>query len=221
LAVLLSLALVVPTVAVGIVSLLNKPPEQEGQDFQAMLQQDYDRLTSNIEQLEKKLAEDSSHADTRKALANLYFERASYAVYLSMFGVTVEAQADYQKAVDNYQAFLEAQQERPTDVLLRLAYALWRVESIDLSEATYQELLEREPENIEALTDYGRFLLDARENKELAIAQWEKAKSLTEDAAVQEELDQLIQQAQGQDQNTEGQDTEGQNTGDQNTESQE
>ncbi|MCL1918011.1 MAG: hypothetical protein FWG14_06815 [Peptococcaceae bacterium] len=195
---LLSVALVATSVG-GIGYLFSKKPDQGGQDYQAAFQQEYDQLILNIEQLEARVAEDPSNADAQKALAGLYAQRAQYAVYWSFIGIITDPQADYQKAMEGFQACLEIQQERPADVLLALAEVSWRAGNNDLSESTYLELLEREPENRDVLIGYGYFLRDGLEDRDQAIAQWEKARSLTEDAEVQAQLDELIQSAKSQD----------------------
>jgi TolA-binding protein len=103
---------------------------------------------------------------------------------------------DYKKAVDMCQDYLKVNKERPTDMLFYLADVAQKDGQKDLTQKTYREILEREPENVDALYEYGLFLRDDLNDKTQAIAQWEKAKALTQDERALAELDRLIQETQ-------------------------
>ena len=143
-----------------------------------ILRQEYAERTARAAQLEEKMAENPDNTALRLSLADAYFDKAILGFQIAS---PEEVQADLEQAVAGYQAYLTAQTEREVEILVRLANAAQLAGQNELSEQTYIEILAQDPQNVSALYGYGVLLFYRLDEREQAVALWEKGRTATQD----------------------------------------
>ncbi|MGI6450834.1 MAG: tetratricopeptide repeat protein [Desulfitobacteriia bacterium] len=162
-------------------------PEQTAEmQNRQVLENEYQDRKLIVEALHTKLEENPEDTATTLALADAYFEKSNVTVQLNMN----EYQEDLQKAIELYQKVLLKKDDNI--VRLKLANSAFFLGQADLAEKTYQELLAKDPENLDALYSYGLFLFYEKGNYQQAEASWQKAAALTNDEQVKKNLEEMI-----------------------------
>lgn len=162
-------------------------PEQTAEmQNRQVLENEYQDRKLIVEALHTKLEENPEDTATTLALADAYFEKSNVTVQLNMN----EYQEDLQKAIELYQKVLLKKDDNI--VRLKLANSAFFLGQADLAEKTYQELLAKDPENLDALYSYGLFLFYEKGNYQQAEASWQKAAALTSDEQVKKNLEEMI-----------------------------
>ena len=152
-------------------------------------QAQYDQTTANIRVYERMLAENPSNAELSKLLAGEYWKKAAS-------GLSLEEQSDWEKASDAFQVYVAAQEEEPpAEAIYWVAYTSLMAQRYELAKTNYLQLINSGEENEFLLYQYGTLLWEGFGDTSGAIAQWEKAKTLTDSADWQAELDRMIQAA--------------------------
>ncbi|MCL1853992.1 MAG: hypothetical protein FWF88_13390 [Peptococcaceae bacterium] len=223
-AVFLSLALAGSAFA-GFGSMFTKSSDNRNTAAGVTAQEQYDQLLAQIAMYEEALA-NNPELGLHSYLADLYCQKA-------YSGMSPDSLSDWGKAADNYQIAYEAaladeaapkdiedetqnededqaQDEEPAEiekrssgVLYNLAYAFYMAQRYEDAKVAYLRLMEIIPDDVDVCYMYGRVLLDGFADKDGAVEQWEKAKTLTEDEGALSVLNDLIQGAQGVTQETE------------------
>jgi len=143
--------------------------------------------------LSGKLEASPDDLQIQNELADAYFDRAIIAAEL----YPDEFEADLQEAMELYQKFLE--QKDDNQVLLKLANTAFYLNDSETSEKAFMELLQKEPENPEALFGYGKCLFYFREDYSQALQNWQQALNLTEDVDFRQRIQEMIAEAQKMD----------------------
>ncbi|HHV64477.1 MAG TPA: tetratricopeptide repeat protein [Peptococcaceae bacterium] len=153
---------------------------------QETLEREYQERKLLVESLQTKLEANPEDTVTALALADAYFEKSNITVQLNL----KEYQEDLQKAIDLYQKVLLKQDNNA--VRLKLANSAFFVGQADLADRTYQQLLAKDPDNLDALYSYGLFLFYEKGDYKQAEANWQKAADLTSDENLKKNLEDMI-----------------------------
>lgn len=174
------------------VALFQPDPEKSAEvQNQQVLENEYKARKQTVEILTAKVQEDPENTEKLSQLADAYYNKAQVTAQTNMN----EHQEDLQKAVEMYQKVLAKKEDNVAS--LKLATAAFLLGESELAEKTYTDLLQKEPENIEALYGYGMYLFYEKEDHKSAEEHWQKALSLTKDEQLRQPLEQMIARAQG------------------------
>lgn len=158
---------------------------------QAVLEKEYQDRKQNVETIGAKLKEKPEDLELIRALADAYYDKARIS---NQFNVD-EYKEDLQKAIEMYKKVLTVNEDK--QAMLKLATAAFLFGDKELAEKTYTDLLNKEPDNVDALYGYGMYLFYEKGDSKQAEEKWQKAKSLTQDEQMQSQLEQMINLAQG------------------------
>jgi len=105
------------------------------------------------------------------------------------------------KATEAYEKALEIG-EPDANVATDLATAAFYSNQYDLADEYFSKAIEIDPKHLTAKRNYGVFLMEAKQNYDKAIQQWEAALALNPDPTSKSSLEQLIQDAKSRKQNS-------------------
>jgi len=154
---------------------------------QESLQIEYDERLKRVEQLTEIAAENPENSKIQISLADAYFEKSRVTGQLNY----QEYEQDLQNAVKLYQEVLS--KEKDNEVMLKLATAAFMLEDTELADKTYNDLIAREPENVDALYGHGLLLFYHKQDYRQAEAKWREACRLTDDELMKSSLEEMIQ----------------------------
>ncbi len=148
-------------------------------------------MLTDIRQFEQAL---KAAPDNPTMLVNL--GNKSYDLGVQYFGLQqVEDGVKYlTKATEAYKKALEIG-EPDANVATDLATAAFYSNQYDLADEYFNKALEIDPEHLTAKRNYGVFLMEAMQNYDKAIQQWEAVLALNPDPTTKSSLEQLIQDA--------------------------
>lgn len=158
---------------------------------QQVLENEYKERKLVVEALNAKLEQDKENPETLLALGDAYYEKSRVTVQLNL----KEYKEDLQKAIELYQKVLGKKED--SSVRLKLATSAFFLGEPELADQTYQSILQKEPENIDALYSYGMFLFYEKGDHQQAEANWQKALAITTDEQLKKSLKEMIALAQG------------------------
>lgn len=127
-------------------------------------------LQSQINSLSQAVQSNPQDTATRLNLANTYYDLAM----VTLSGNTPEqAGPIFKQATAEYQEVIKSQKD--INVLVDMATAAFYGGEVELADKTYKEALLVKPDFLNALANYGIFLMDAKKDYVGAIAQWNTA----------------------------------------------
>jgi Tfp pilus assembly protein PilF len=149
-------------------------------------------LQSQINSLSTAVKSNPQDIPSRLNLANAYYDLAM----ITMGGNSPEkAVSIFKQAIFEYQEVSKTQKD--INILVDLATAAFYAGEDELADKTFKEALVLKPDFLNALSNYGIFLMNAKGDYMGAIAQWKKALEIANPSpADSERLKNLIGMAQ-------------------------
>lgn len=176
----------------GFMAIFPSSSEQTAEDQrQQIMQKEYNDRKQIVEVLNTKLKESPEEIETLLALGDAYYEKSRVTVQMNIN----EYKEDLQKAIEMYQKVLA--QKEDNSVMLKLAASAFLLGDSEVAEQTYLNLLQKEPENIDALYGYGMFLFYEKEDAKQAEEKWQKALDMVTDDQLKKRLEEMIALAKG------------------------
>lgn len=129
-------------------------------------------LQSEVDSLSQALQANPQAASTRLSLANTYYDLA---IATSQSETPEKAEAIFKQAVAEYQEVTKTNKD--VNVLTDMATAAFYGGEVDLADQTFKLALAEKPDFLNALLNYGVFLMNAKNDYMGAIAQWNTALS--------------------------------------------
>lgn len=185
--VLVSIAMIVPSFAIMFSDTNNSNPVNSN-GINSTVQ----GLQSQIKSLSQAVQSNPQDTATRLNLANSYYDLAM----VTLGGNTPEqAGPIFKQATAEYQEVVKTQKD--INVLVDMATAAFYGGEVDLADKTFKEALLEKPDFLNALANYGIFLMNAKSDYMGAIAQWNTALTTANPSAEDKErLNGFIKMAQ-------------------------
>lgn len=185
LAVLISIAMVGSAVAGYFVG---NVPSADSSSVNAAA--DYQARKLRIEAMVQRTKVDPENVPLQKALGDEYYDAGREALSIA----PSEMQDNFKKAVEAYQNVLKTNKD--PNIMVDMATSAFYSGDNDLAEKGFQEALVLNPEFFNALSNYGIFLSQAKQDWAGALTQWQKALNLAQNSSEKEWINARISQAQ-------------------------
>lgn len=127
-------------------------------------------LQSQVNTLSQALQSNPQDTTTRLSLANAYYDLA---VATQSGNTSADAGPIFKQAVAEYQEVTKTQKD--VNILVDMATAAFYGGEDEIADKTFKEALAIKPDFLNALTNYGFFLMEAKNDYMGAIAQWDTA----------------------------------------------
>ncbi|MHB1653221.1 MAG: tetratricopeptide repeat protein [Desulfitobacteriaceae bacterium] len=147
---------------------------------------------SKVEGLEQSAKEKPDDSAIQEELANAYYDLAIAAQQSAPN--EAEAVPDFAKAVQGYQAVLK--NKKDINVLVDMATAAFYAGQDDVAEKGFQEALAEKGDFFNALSNYGIFLIQAKNDYAGALSLWQGALAKDPSGPNASKLKELIAQAE-------------------------
>lgn len=151
-------------------------------------------LRNNIRLYQQALKTNPEDVNLLIALGNSQYDLGAYYFDIQDFE---EGKSFFKAAVSSYQKALEKVPEN-INVRVDLATAAFYCQEYDLAEKHFKKALEQNPRFLNARLNYGIFLLNARNDREGAIQQWQAALETNPDEQTAAYLKSLIERVKEQ-----------------------
>jgi len=139
-------------------------------------------LQNQVSALTQALSANPQDTTARLNLANTYYDLAM--ANLNGNGPE-QAGSIFKQAIAEYQEVVKTQKD--VNILVDMATAAFYAGEDDLADKTFREALAVQSNYLNALVNYGVFLLDAKNDYLGAIAQWDTALSMANPTAEEQE----------------------------------
>jgi tetratricopeptide (TPR) repeat protein len=187
-------ALCISLIGTSFVAIFQPGQDQSADELNnAALENEYIVRKEKVEELNQKLENNPDDTEVIIQLADAYYEKSYVTSQLNVN----EYQQDLKNAMELYQKVSVDHED--AELMLKLATTAFYYGESTVAEQTFQDLLKREPENVDALYGYGVFLLYDKGDHQKAKENWEKAITLTTDEKVRDTLNEMIALADSMD----------------------
>lgn len=178
-AVLVSLSMIVPSFALLFTSSDNSNAVYSNNGNAAAIQ----GFQNQISTLTQTLSANPEDTAARLNLANAYYDLA-----MAYLGGDTPEQAGpiFKQAIAEYQEVVKTRKD--VNVLVDMATAAFYAGEDDLADKTFKEALAVQPNYLNALVNYGIFLLNAKNDYQGAMAQWNTALSTANPTAEEQDM---------------------------------